>query len=207
MNGPFVAENGPLLLRPMEEKDCADIVRWRNEERVRKWYIYRETFTQEGERDYFRNVVQTGKAHIFMICGKENPDRAVGCCVINNIDESANEAESGLFIGEESALGKGYGSLALDACAAYAFKKWGYGRLTARVFTDNVPSLETHRKAGYAILKRLPGVVCTDADVRDMYLLERKNPSADSCRDLPAGEEEKNAGAEAAAGQDGKRCW
>jgi len=173
MNKPFIAENTHILLRPMTEADCPDIVRWRNEDRIRIRYIYRERFTEEAERIYFHREVETGRVIHLMIAEKNDPGRSVGCYVISGIDPESGEGESGLFLGEEDVLGRGIGVETLRAGADWAFGSKGFTHLTARVFTDNLPSLKTHENAGYRTVRILKNVECTDGEIKDMYLMER----------------------------------
>ena len=50
-----------LSLRPITEADTADIVRWRNDPEVWKYFIFREPFTPAMHRDWLKNKVETGR--------------------------------------------------------------------------------------------------------------------------------------------------
>ena len=60
-----------IALRPMEERDTADIIRWRNTDFVRKNFIYQKPFTVESHHHWIETMVNTGKVVQFMICPYE----------------------------------------------------------------------------------------------------------------------------------------
>ena len=114
-----------IALRTMEERDTADIIRWRNTDFVRKNFIYQKPFTAETHHHWIETMVKTGKVVQFMICpyeadteneaAQEEPGRqgqtadtglkiiqnAVGSVYLRDIDETHHKAEYGIFIGEE----------------------------------------------------------------------------------------------------------
>ena len=103
-----------IALRPMEERDTADIIRWRNTDFVRKNFIYQKPFTAETHHHWIETMVKTGKVVQFMICpyeadteneaAQEEPGRqgqtadtgfkiiqnAVGSVYLRDIDETQN---------------------------------------------------------------------------------------------------------------------
>ncbi len=167
----FVAEDEMIGLRPMEYEDCERIVFWRNQESVRKQYIYREEFSLENERKFFDENIRTGKMHILMICDKKLDGKAIGCTVINR-EEDDGSAEYGLFIGDESRRRMGIGRRATAMTLEYAFREWKYPRITARVFVDNTVSRKSAVAGGLKETGILKDVVCSDGAVKDMITYE-----------------------------------
>lgn len=168
-------EGHRIILRPMEYGDTERIVKWRNSERVRSRFIYRETFTVMGHCRWIETMIDTGKAVQFMICEKEGI-RPVGSVYFRDIDREKKEAEYGIFLGEDDALGKGYGTEAARLAVEYAFSKMGLERLILRVFTDNGMAVRSYEKAGFREEKILKDVECSDGERKDMLLmsLEKK---------------------------------
>lgn len=78
-------EGSQIVLRTMEYEDTDRIVEWRNRERVKKRFIYREPFTVEGHRGWIKTMIDTGKAVQFIICEKEGM-RPVGSVYFRDID-------------------------------------------------------------------------------------------------------------------------
>ena len=98
-----------VVLRPMGYEDTDLIVKWRNNERVRGNFIYRETFTAKGHENWIKTMVATGRVVQFIICEKKDM-RPVGSVYFRDIDRIKKEAEYGIFLGEDDAAGKGYGT-------------------------------------------------------------------------------------------------
>ena len=61
-----------IFLRPIGLEDTERIIAWRNQERVRKNFIYQKPFTKEGHEEWMRTQVGTGRAVQFIICEKED---------------------------------------------------------------------------------------------------------------------------------------
>ena len=162
-----------ILLRPMTEKDTENIVRWRNEAFVRENFIYQKPFTAETHHHWIETMVKTGKVVQFMICpyeadteneaAQEEPGRqgqtadtglkiiqnAVGSVYLRDIDETHHKAEYGIFIGEEEALSKGYGTEAAQLMLQYAFETLHLHKVMLRVLAENTQAQKSYEKAGF----------------------------------------------------------
>ncbi len=168
--GKIKIEGERIVLRRMEYEDTDSIVRWRNNERVRSHFIYRERFTSEGHRHWIDAMVGTGKAVQFIICEKDSM-RPVGSVYFRDIDREGKEAEYGIFLGEDDAVGKGYGTEAAKLAVGYAFSKLGLRRLILRVFTDNGAAVKSYENAGFVKKDILKDVECSDGERKDMFLM------------------------------------
>ena len=158
------------MLRQMEYTDTDHIVAWRNKERVRSHFIYREPFTSKGHENWIRTMVETGKAVQFIICEKETM-RPVGSVYFRDIDRKKKEAEYGIFIGEDDAVGKGYGSETACMAVDYAFGEMGLEKLVLRVFTDNEAAVRSYEQAGFVREAVLEAVECSDGEKKDMFFM------------------------------------
>ncbi len=159
-----------IVLRQMERTDTENIVKWRNNGRVRSHFIYRETFTPQGHEKWIESMVETGKVVQFIICEKESM-RPVGSVYFRDIDREKGEAEYGIFIGEDDAAGKGYGTETARLAAGYAFGEMGLDRLVLRVFTDNEAAVRSYERAGFAKREVLRAVECSDGEKKDMFFM------------------------------------
>ncbi|MCM1136195.1 MAG: UDP-4-amino-4,6-dideoxy-N-acetyl-beta-L-altrosamine N-acetyltransferase [Clostridium sp.] len=142
------SEGRDIYLRLMGAEDTDRIVGWRNREFVRRNFIYQKPFSREGHENWTRTMIDTGKAVQFMICLKEG-DRPVGSVYLRDIDRTHNRAEYGIFIGEEDALGRGYGTQAAQMMINYAFEKEGLHKLMLRVLAENRRAIKSYEKAGF----------------------------------------------------------
>ena len=87
----MILEGKNIYLRPMTGEDTDLIVKWRNEDFVRKNFIYQKPFTREGHLNWVETMVKTGKVVQFIICTNEN--KPVGSVYLRDIDETHHKAE------------------------------------------------------------------------------------------------------------------
>ncbi|MCM1143659.1 MAG: GNAT family N-acetyltransferase [Blautia sp.] len=165
-------ETEEIYLRPMELMDTEQIIAWRNKDRVRHNFIYQKPFTREGHLHWIHTQIETGRAVQFMICEKAG-DRAVGSVYFRDIDEDKKRAEYGIFIGEDDAVGKGYGTGAARLALSYAFGKMGLLSVFLRVFADNTGARRSYEKAGFTLIEGKQEDVVVDGVVRNMVFYEK----------------------------------
>lgn len=162
-----------ISLRFITHEDTADIVRWRNNKRVRDNFVYREHFTEEIHEKWLRDKVETGQVVQFIICENDRDFRPVGSVYFRDIDKEECCAEYGVFIGEDDAIGRGYGNEVVVLALDYADKVLGLKKVILRAFTRNAPAIRSYTNAGFEKVKDLPGTVCSDGSRDDMILMER----------------------------------
>ena len=162
-----------IMLRPMEESDTADIIRWRNTDFVRKNFIYQKPFTVESHHHWVETMVKTGKVVQFMICPCNRASKAVGSVYLRDIDPVHHKAEYGIFIGEESALSKGYGTEAAQLMVKYAFHELHLHKVMLRVLADNVRAQKSYEKAGFQKEAYLKDEVFLNGKYCDVILMAR----------------------------------
>lgn len=143
-----VIEGADIYLRLINEEDTDRIIKWRNTEFVRQNFIYQELFTRQGHENWVRTMVDTGKVVQFIIIKKKG-DKPVGSVYLRDIDRAHKKAEYGIFIGEEEALGKGYGTQAARMMIDYAFHEEGLHKLMLRVLAKNACARRSYEKAGF----------------------------------------------------------
>ena len=134
-------------LRQMTAEDTDRIVAWRNKEFVRKNFIYQEFFTSEGHLAWIKNQVEPGHVVQFIICLQDN--REIGSVYLRDIDRESGTAEYGIFIGEEDALGCGYGVQAAKLMLQYGFETLHLESIFLRVLEDNAGARKSYEKAGF----------------------------------------------------------
>ena len=169
----YIAEDDIIGLRPMTYEDCVRYVKWRNDERVKRYYIFRETITLEDEQSYFRSRIAAGEVLVYMICIKKEEDRPVGCAILNAPEEDGSR-EYGLFIGEQTERGIGIGRGVTDLTTRYALDVLKLPLVRARIFTDNLRSLQSAEAGGLRLTGVIRDVVCSDGEIKNMFTLERK---------------------------------
>lgn len=168
-------EGEKIYLRLMTAEDTDRIVRWRNNPRVQKNFIYRKPFTREGHLAWIESRVNTGEVIQFIICEKTT-DRPVGSVYFRDISKEHRRAEYGIFIGEDDAVGQGIGSEACRLACEYGFSVEKWHKIMLRAFSDNRAAIRSYEKAGFEREACLKEEVYVDGVYRDVVLMGVINP-------------------------------
>ena len=165
-----MAKEQKISLRLMDKEDTDRIVTWRNQDFVRRNFIYQQDFTREGHEKWIRTMIDTGLAVQFMICiGEEQ--RPVGSVYLRDIDRIHKKAEYGIFIGEKDAWGQGYGTWAAKKMIAFAFEKEGLHKLMLRVLAENQGAIRSYEKAGFVREAYLRDEVFLEGQYKDVIYM------------------------------------
>lgn len=159
-----------VYLKPISSDDTENIIRWRNQENVRKNFLDQRLFTVEGHTNWLENVVRKGRAEQFIIYEKEN-DFPVGSVFLRDIDYENRKAEYGIFIGEETARGKGIGTEAAKSILKYGFEEMQLHKIFLRVLADNEGAIKSYKKAGFVQEAYLKDEVLLNGQYRDIVLM------------------------------------
>lgn len=143
-------EGERLYYREITEADTDMVLKWRNSDAVRANFIYQPLITREEHLNWLATKVATGRVIQFIMVEKET-ETPVGSVYLQGIDKEAEKAEYGIFIGEESARGKGYGTEAATAMIQYAFEELHMHKLSLRVLEKNTQAIRSYEKAGFHI--------------------------------------------------------
>ncbi len=162
--------DGKIYLRPMTYEDTDLIVKWRNQDEVRKNFIYQELFTRDSHENWIRTMVEPGKVVQMVIC-EEGTDTPFGSVYIRDIDHVHHKGEYGIFIGENDARGRGVGTAAAKLMLRYGFEELSLHKIFLRVFADNLRAIRSYEKAGFVQEAYLKDEVCIDGKYRDMLLM------------------------------------
>ena len=168
-----------IYLRPMTPEDTDNIIKWRNQDFVRRNFIYQELFTREGHEEWTRTMIDSGKGVQFIICIKEN-DRPIGSVYLRDIDKTAKKAEYGIFIGENETWGRGYGFKTATLMLKYAFEELKLHKVMLRVLADNERAKKSYEHAGFVQEAYLKDEVFLEGSYRDLILMAAFNPAQQS---------------------------
>ena len=171
MSNLYIKTGKKVCIRPITSQDTELVVKWRNNERVRKNFVYRVTFTNEIHEKWLKEQVFTGNVVQMIICEKDNDNVPVGSVYLRYTNEAKTEAEYGIFIGEDNAIGKGYGNETALLAVEYA-RELGIKRLILRAFDYNAVAIKSYENAGFREFQKLKDVQCSDGEKSDMILME-----------------------------------
>ncbi|MBO4783425.1 MAG: GNAT family N-acetyltransferase [Lachnospiraceae bacterium] len=157
-----------VTIRPITYDDTENIIKWRNSEYVNSRFIDRRLFTKESHEAWLKNFVETGKVAQFIIL---LDGEAVGSVYLRDIDPDTKEAEYGIFIGEESARGKGVGTKSAKLILKYAFEELGLKKIFLRVLKNNPGAVRSYEKAGFKKIDRVD-TLTVDGETLEVIFME-----------------------------------
>lgn len=163
-----------IVLESIKKSDTPLIVKWRNNEKVRKNFIFQEIFTEEMHNNWMDTKVASGEVVQFIIRLKEN-EEAIGSVYFRDFDYEKKEAEYGIFIGEDAQRGKGYGSEAARLALEYAFSELKLESVFLRVFADNPAAIRSYQSAGFIETEYKKNAVENDGVYRDLIFMRKYN--------------------------------
>ncbi len=146
-------EGTKVNLRPITEEDTGLILKWRNSERVSNNFIFSEKLSAEMHKKWLEEKVNEHLVEQFIIIEKKS-HKPIGSVYFRDIDKTKKEAEYGIFIGEDFALGQGYGNETAQLALEYAFKEMELNRIFLRVFADNEPAIKSYENAGFRMTNK-----------------------------------------------------
>jgi len=157
-----------VTIRPISEEDTDLVIKWRNNLRVRGHFVFRERFTRDLHENWLKEKVGRGLVIQYIICIGEECD-PVGSVYFSNVKKDS--AEYGIFIGEDSAVGRGVGTKAGRLLLKEGFERYGFREIFLRVFTDNLAAIKSYEKLGFKTSETLKEVECSNGEKKDMYLM------------------------------------
>ena len=122
------------------------IVKWRNNENVRKNFIFQDDMTEEMHVSWMNNKVLKNEVIQFIIVDKQT-NLPVGSTFLKDI--SSFKAEFGIFIGDDNARGKGFGTEAAKLICEYAFSELKLHKIYLRVLAKNEAAIRSYEKVGF----------------------------------------------------------
>lgn len=167
-----VLSGNKVYLKSITDDDTVNIIRWRNSESVRKNFIFRKPFTDESQTKWLETVIRTGEAVQFIIYDI-NDKKPIGSSYLRDVDKEHKKAEYGIFIGEESARGKGLGTETAQLMIKYAFEELSLHKIYLRVFSDNITARKSYEKAGFIEEAYLKDEIFIDGTYRDIVLMAK----------------------------------
>ncbi len=169
---PGIIEGERVILRPITLEDTPLIVKWRNTEAVRQNFIYRGPFTAEGHIHWMKTRVATGEVVQYMILDRDD-GTPVGSVYFRDVNPEWHSAEYGIFIGEASVRGRGFGSETARLFTEFGFEKLGLHRISLRLLSDNVQARKSYENAGFRVEGVFRDMVFLDGAYRDVTFMAK----------------------------------
>ncbi len=141
-------------LAPVEASDAELWTRWLNDLEV-ALPLGDEAYaalTLEGERRDVAEIAARAEP-VFTIVERES-DRAIGRCLLFNVNKTDRWAMAGIFIGEKDCRGRGLGTEAMRLLLDYAFNLLNLHSVMLGVFDFNARAIASYRSIGFREIGR-----------------------------------------------------
>ena len=135
-----------LYLSPMSVEDAAIYVKWLNDPTVSE-NIGMDTkiTTLESEKEWLK---ENQNKYNFAIVLKES-DKLIGNISLIEVDLVHRNAVLGIFIGDDSNRGKGYGREAIKLLLEYGFNNLNLNNIMLSVYSFNKRAIKVYESLGF----------------------------------------------------------
>lgn len=135
-----------LYLSPMSVEDAAIYVKWLNDPTVSE-NIGMDTkiTTLESEKEWLK---ENQNKYNFAIVLKES-DKLIGNISLIEVDLVHRNAVLGIFIGDDSNRGKGYGKEAIKLLLEYGFNNLNLNNIMLNVYSFNKRAIKVYESLGF----------------------------------------------------------
>lgn len=146
-------------LRPITMQDGETLIRWRNDERVLNHCLSRAKITEESNREFFKNFVETGKYKQFMVerLADDYPiSYPIATVYLKDMDYTNKRCELCIFTSTDTEWAPESQSLAIKMLLDKAFNEYGMHKVYSYVFYKFPEEVDLLKNAGFsseAILK------------------------------------------------------
>ncbi|MFH0816658.1 MAG: GNAT family protein [Methanobacteriota archaeon] len=144
----MLCKGGLVRLRTLDRGDLKRCVDWFADPEVREnLYIRYPMSMEEEERWYEGYLKRLETDRIFAI--ETSGGKHIGNVALHKIDHLNRHAEIGIFIGDKSSWGKGYGPEAMRLLVKFAFEELNLHKVFLMHFEGNERGHKCYIKAGF----------------------------------------------------------
>jgi len=148
MNKQDKFESERLYYKGIDEKDTVNLVKWRSDFNVIKYFRNPKPITQQEHNDWYsKSYVNNNSRFDFIIIEKRSNEK-IGTAGVNNIDYIKKTCEISYMIAESSFQRKGYASEAVKALME-RMQLENINIFYAEIHVDNIASINLINKLGY----------------------------------------------------------
>lgn len=144
-----------IFLRPITEKDGANIVKWRNSDKVRSHCMTKSPITDESNQKFFKDFVATGKYKQFIVERVEEETGLVSYPIatvyLKDIDRENMRCELCIFTSDDVEWNAEGQSIAVKMLLEKAFSEYGLHKVYSYVFAKYPEEVELLMSAGFTI--------------------------------------------------------
>lgn len=166
-----------IFLRPITEKDGANIVKWRNSEKVHRDCMTKAPITLESHLQYYRDKVLTGKNIQFIVERVEEESGLasypIATIYLKDVDHENHCCELCVFTSSDIEWEIESQLLAIKMILEKAFGEYGMHKVYSRVFYNE--GIELLKSAGFTLESVLKSEVMINGEYHDIYRMSMFN--------------------------------
>jgi UDP-4-amino-4,6-dideoxy-N-acetyl-beta-L-altrosamine N-acetyltransferase len=136
---PNILDVGPELQQRVRE--------WRNSDRVRMSMLSPNLISEEQHRRWLSSLADRPERQIVRVAFAEG--EPFGIITLKDIDRRSYRSDWGMYIGEESCLGRGLAKVMLFDLLVWAFEGEKLERLYTSVLSDNAKAVALYLEYGF----------------------------------------------------------
>ncbi len=144
-----------IFLRPITEKDSANIVKWRNSEKVRLHCMTKTPITEESNLKFYKDNIQTGKYKQFIVERIEEEtglaSYPIATVYLKDIDNENHRCELCIFTSDDVEWNAEGQSMAIQMLVKKAFEEYGIHKIYSYVFAKFNDEINLLKEAGFSI--------------------------------------------------------
>jgi RimJ/RimL family protein N-acetyltransferase len=140
-----------IELRCLEFEDLPQVVKWRNQRDIRKFFFEKALISISGQKAWFERYLEDRARAIFIAVSKKS-GKPVGMIGLYNIDLMNHKAEIGsTMVGDPFMWGKGIAVEMVELLLRYAFEDLSLNRIYAYAIDFNLGSIRVKEKCGFQL--------------------------------------------------------
>ena len=138
-------------LRAVEEEDLSQLLTWRNNSELRKYFREYRILNMEQQREWFiQKVLNDANTIMFSIVDINDENSLIGCCGLCYIDWINRNADFSIYIGKDlSYIDQKCGPDAADLLIDYGFGELNLHRIYAEIFEFDEPKRVLLKNLGF----------------------------------------------------------
>lgn len=139
-----------LRLRAITESDLPKTLEWNNRQDIKDFYAWHPfPVNLEMEKEWYNKITLSNIPTTVFGIELIKEKKLIGLSVLRNINMIHRKAELAIYIGDESARGKGYSKEATLQTLHFAFNNLGLQRVFLHVLANNEAAINLYEKVGF----------------------------------------------------------
>ena len=144
-----------IFLRPITENDTANIVKWRNSDKVRSHCMTKAPITEESNLKFFRDNIATGKYKQFIVERIEEEtglaSYPIATVYLKDLDSENQRCELCIFTSDDVEWNAEGQSIAIRMLLDKAFGEYGMHKVYSYVFYKFNDEVDLLKAAGFSV--------------------------------------------------------